>query len=66
LVSLPLFCRLCGVVWQAIDRQKEIQGSPESVAAFKWNGWQHPSEIAGKFGLEYAQGVGGILKVKVA
>jgi len=30
------------------------QVSPESVAAFEWNGWQASSGISGRLGPEYA------------
>jgi hypothetical protein len=30
------------------------QDSPESVAAFEWNGWQLCRGISGRLGLEYA------------
>jgi hypothetical protein len=30
------------------------QLSPESVAAFEWNGWQASSGISGRLGPEYA------------
>ena len=31
------------------------QASPESVAAFEWNGWQAWSGIGGRLGPEYAR-----------